>query len=663
MKNNKILSLQKIAAIGLLILFVSCDFLDVVPEKNATLEYAFGERKRAMALLATCYSFLPTTPSEAMPGRTSGPESYQYKRTESEYPIGWRLLTYGNNKTNPYMNFWDGANGVSSSHNMFIGIRCCDILLDQIRSVPDMEIWEKILWEGEVKFLKAYYHWWLMLHYGPIPTIRESLPIEATPEQSMVFRDPMDVTMEYIIELIDEAIPMLQDYPSDGLRAGMGRITKPIAMAMKAKILTFYASPFFNGNSNPIFANFTDKRGIKLFPEKNDEKWVKAMEACAEAIELIHSLGNYYLYRHPFDHEPEISDSMKYALAMQTVMTEPLNSEQIWSVYGNASSLNQDCFPVMDATTGTTVQRKSWCPTMWSVEQFWSANGVPIEEDREWADEEWYKNRFRTMRGDERHRMFIEEFEETAILHFNREYRFYGSVGFDRARWYGAQYGTDFNENNQVVLKNRGTPTDETNVTELNGKRANERFFITGYNGRKIFSYNEKLVGSTRTTNSFPWCEMRLADLYLLYAEARNEVLSQPDAYVYDYVNMVRERVGLSSVEQSWENSSINPNKYKTKNGMREIIHQERVNELMYEGHLYYDIRRWSCNNYNGKYDILKLNNMLMRGWNIEGTTADDFYVLRTIRQLSFSERELLWPLMESTLIQNSNLVQNPGWD
>ncbi|MDR2038667.1 MAG: RagB/SusD family nutrient uptake outer membrane protein [Bacteroidales bacterium] len=662
MKNHKITLLQKTIILGIIVLFSACDYLNVVPDKNATVEYAFGERIRAIGYLATCYSFLPSTYAEAHPGRTAGPESFQFKRTDNEYPIGYRLLVNGNNKEAPYMNYWDGANGVSSDKNMFKAIRCCDLFLDNINSVPNMEIWEKVLWSAEVKFLKAYYHWWLMLHYGPIPTIRKSLPLEATPEESMVYRDPMDETMEYIIELIDEAIPDLYDTETDGPTGGMGRITKIVAMAMKAKILTFYASPFFNGNNNPNFANFTDSRGVKLFPEKNPEKWVKAMDACWEAIDQIEkNVLRYNLYQDLFENELTLSDSMRYMLAMQVVMTTPVNNEQIWSVYPAASSLNQDCFPIMDVTTGNTVQRRAWCPTLWSVEQFWSANGVPIEEDREWSDNGWYKDRYRTNRGDDRHAKFIVEFEETAQLHFNREYRFYGSVGFDRARWYGAQT-TDFNENNQAVLRMRFTPDGATQVTELNGKRSNERFFITGYCGRKIFPYLDKLIGSTRTANSYPWCDMRLADLYLLYAEARNEVLSAPDGVVYEYIDRVRARVGLPGVEISWRNSSLNPSKHTTQKGMREIIQQERVNELMYEGHLYYDIRRWSCNDYDGKYDILKLNNMLVRGWNIDGATADDFYVLRTIKQLSFSERELLWPIRESSLIQNSHLVQNPGW-
>ena len=60
---------------------------------------------------------------------------------------------------------------------------------------------------------------------------------------------------------------------------------------------------------------------------------------------------------------------------------------------------------------------------------------------------------------------------------------------------------------------------------------------------------------STFTANSsikeYPWPEIRLADLYLMYAEALNEVKG-PVADVHKYLNLIRERAGLKSVEESW---------------------------------------------------------------------------------------------------------------
>src|SRR5690606_15260110 len=54
----------------------------------------------------------------------------------------------------------------------------------------------------------------------------------------------------------------------------------------------------------------------------------------------------------------------------------------------------------------------------------------------------------------------------------------------------------------------------------------------------------------------YPYPVIRLADLYLLYAEALNEY-SGPSAEVYHYVDLVRERAGVPRLEEVWSNGNI----------------------------------------------------------------------------------------------------------
>ena len=50
-------------------------------------------------------------------------------------------------------------------------------------------------------------------------------------------------------------------------------------------------------------------------------------------------------------------------------------------------------------------------------------------------------------------------------------------------------------------------------------------------------------------------------------------------------------------------------------------------------------------------------------GWNYLGDEDSEYYQIRTLNQQRFvSPRDYLWPLSENTLLQNPNLVQNPGW-
>src|SRR5690606_17559227 len=99
----------------------------------------------------------------------------------------------------------------------------------------------------------------------------------ATPEEVQVYRDPVDDVVNYIANLIDDAVLTLPTRIIDEVNE-MGRITKPIALALKARVLITAASPLFNGNSD--YANFVDKRGVHLFNSTYDpQKWETAAQA------------------------------------------------------------------------------------------------------------------------------------------------------------------------------------------------------------------------------------------------------------------------------------------------------------------------------------------------------------------------------------------------
>src|SRR5690606_38007254 len=113
----------------------------------------------------------------------------------------------------------------------------------------------------EVKFLKAYYHYYLMRMYGPVPLVKENLPISAGIDEVRLYRDPFDEGINYIVSLIDESVADLP-FQIQNVSSEFGRITQPIALAIKAEILVTAASPLFNGN--PDFRSFKDSRNIPL---------------------------------------------------------------------------------------------------------------------------------------------------------------------------------------------------------------------------------------------------------------------------------------------------------------------------------------------------------------------------------------------------------------
>src|SRR3546814_10598186 len=79
----------------------------------------------------------------------------------------------------------------------------------------------------------AYYHFWLMRMYGPIPLVRENLPITAGLDEVRVHRDSFDECVDYVVELIDSATMYLPDR-IENESSDRGRITRSIALSIKA---------------------------------------------------------------------------------------------------------------------------------------------------------------------------------------------------------------------------------------------------------------------------------------------------------------------------------------------------------------------------------------------------------------------------------------------
>lgn len=97
--------------------------------------------------------------------------------------------------------------------------------------------------EGRSQGLESLLSFWMMRMYGPIPIIKENIPVSAGEDEVRVVRDKIDDIVTYIVSLIDESVEYLP-LNIQNEAAEMGRITRPAAKAIKAKILAFAASPF-----------------------------------------------------------------------------------------------------------------------------------------------------------------------------------------------------------------------------------------------------------------------------------------------------------------------------------------------------------------------------------------------------------------------------------
>ncbi len=632
------MKIMKILTAGIMLTWItSCsDYLDIVPDNVATIEYAFRMRSTAEQYLFTCYSFIPKlgTIHQYNPALFGADEFWFNKEVYEFTP--WSIAQGLQNVNSPLMNFWTGT----AAGDFWTGISQCNIFLEKIPAVPDMEPWEKDQWAAEVKFLKAYYHFYMVQAYGPIPIMRENLPISASGEEVRVVRRPVDEVVEYIVELLDEAIPNLPEKVMDE-NTELGRITLPIAMGMKAKILVYAASPLFNGN--PDYIGFTNKDGTPLFNTTfSAQKWERAAAACKEAIDKAHALG-YMLYEfQPTLLTGQISEETRIHLNCRGTVTERWNTEIIWA---NTSSTTRHmqtwCAPrgLNNAQRAYSGSNGSYGVTMKVANLFYTKNGVPIDEDVSWD----YNNRFNLRTGTDAEMHTIKKGYVTAEFNFDREPRFYGSLGFDGGIWYG---NGNYNDANPYWL--------EAKIGQFLGKTQGGWHSVPGYWAKKLVNYTNTATNSTTyTTTNYPWVMLRLGDLYLLYAEAMNEV-NGPSPEVFQYLDLIRAKGGLPGVKESWSNFSRNPSKFSKKEGLREIIRRERSIEMALEGERFWDLRRW-------KDAPLELNKPIT-GWDVDQEKAEDYYREKVLFNQTFSLKDYFWPIREHDLIVNKNLVQNPGW-
>ncbi|MGB7529321.1 RagB/SusD family nutrient uptake outer membrane protein [Sphingobacterium cellulitidis] len=628
------------------IVFTGCKrYLNVTPDGIGTIEYAFRKRSEAEKYLFTVYNNLPSYGNSAAdPGFVTGDE-FAIHYPSTYFDIGLNRIQRGEqNIVNPFGNYWDGWNG---GKPYFQALRECNIFLDNVETVPDLTESERKRWIAEVKFLKAYYHFYLFRMYGPIPLIKESLPVSASIEEVRVSRQPVDEVIGYIVSLIDESVT---DLPQNILNEAseLGRITKPIALALKAQVLVTAASPLFNGNQD--YSSFKNKDGLNLFNSNVDkEKWKAALDATKAAIDLAVSSGATLYYYTPISGET-MSDSTRITMNVRANITDKWNPEVIWgssnamasSVQGLAqariSSGDPSKLPSPPSTNESI--RSMLAPPLHIAEMFYSNKGVPIEEDKTYD----YENRFTRIRtATAQEKYYIKENMSTVQLHFDREPRFYASLGFDGGIWYGNGL---FDDNKTWFIEGK--------AGQRGAQLGASLYSITGYWPKKLVNYKNDFGSNSDsyTTINYPWPVIRLAELYLMYAEALNEY-SGPSDEVYKNLDLVRKRAGLLGVKESWTKYARNPNKPNSQDGLRDIIRREQLIETVFEGKRYWNLRRWKiAENYL---------NLPIKGWDLE-QDDDNYYRVKTVISPIFSLKDYLWPISEDAIINNPNLVQNPGW-
>ncbi|GHU98203.1 hypothetical protein FACS1894159_00340 [Bacteroidia bacterium] len=619
----------------------SCNkFLNIVPDDIPTVDHAFTNANEAEKFLFTCYSYLPQSGrSPANIGQTAGDE-FWFARNKRIAAPAWDQIAKGLvNADNPAPDFWCGSD---YTIRLFVGMRDCNTFISKLEDrslVRDLSDDQRARWIAEAKFLKAYYHFFLLRYYGPIPITDKATPISSDPSTVQVRRESIDACVKYIADLLDECYLDLPLVISNTYR-DLGHITKPINRALKAKTLLMAASPLFNGNDD--YASFRNIDGTLFFNQTEDrQKWVAAAEAAKEAINVAHSAGHkLYEFALPSASNMSLTEPTMIQMSIRHAVCEKWNSEIIWGLSGGGragDAMQNYCMAKVDLTMVDSKAMSSMAPPLHIIRQFHTRNGVPIAEDKtlDFSDPLELRTAVASDAAN------IAPGYTTARLNFDRENRFYASVGFDGGRWVMAYHPSASDINNYFV--------DKSSNSGIEGC-----YSMTGYYAKKLVNWNSQFFNNTSSL-PYSWPEIRLSDVYLMYAEALNETLDTPSADVYEYIDLVRERAGLKGVVESWANYSLYPNRALTQEGMRNIIRQERLIELAFEGSRYWDLLRWKL--------AQTMLDTPITGWDVSQPENNAYYKIRTIAHRQFvAPRDYFMPIPNKDIRKNPSLVQNPGW-
>lgn len=624
------------------VLIVSCDYLDIVPDEVATEKDAFSNPKAAEKFLYSCYGYLPQ--SNAVPGCLdfTGDETISPFVQESYV----RFAEGNYDANNPVISYWN---------TLFQGIRQCYLLKENISTVPGLPQATADDYVAQADFLIAYFHMLLVKCYGPTVLVKELAKIDA-PQSSYLSRMPYDECVDWVADLFESASRRLPE-----IREGneYGLATSTTALGLRARLLLYAASPLFNGNAD--YQGFQNKDGTQLIAQTYDAaKWKRAADAAKEAILLAEK--NYALY-----------EMQPGALSSFPEPQDPLIRTLRFSFMDK-----ENCKEVIYAETrvsgGLGIQRKSipwlkgggWngvAPTMTMVDRFYTKNGLPIDEDPAFD----YERRLDVVTIPAG-ATYAEPGKQTLRMHIDREPRFYAWVAFQNG-YYECQtekekdaYAATFNAK-RANGKKWLTGFMRNENCGLFDNRTNN-YSKTGYLNKKGVHPGAAAAESAKANNyEYPWPVLRLAELYLNYAEAC--VAYDKEGYAekgMQYLDKVRKRAGLLPVKEAWMNAKKHPlSSYVDgqggENGMlTKIVRQERLVELYMENHNFWDIRRWKLG------DIYF--NVPVRGLNINAENIRDFASIVSVPdQRKFdAPRQYLLPIPVAEVSRNPNLVQNPNY-
>ncbi len=599
----------------------SCDdFLDKEPDDMLTLELVFSNSKKVNEWLARIYSDVPDPMYRII--NDMGLLSDDFQPSLELVQFGWA----------PIINTLQGSCDPSTSYrdywsDFYKAIRSGYIFLDNAKALPEQGLSESDVeyMRHEVRYLICYYYSFMLQLYGPVPLLTNAVSSQASSDELMMARTPVDQMMEWLDK---ELVELANFFPEKLVneRADFGRPTKGICLALRAHLWTMVASPLFNGN--PDYADFKSPDGEMLFPASFDRgKWQKAVEANKAVVDLAEK-GVYSLYK-VYASDGELDPYMSNVGLFIT--TGETNQEIIWSKAENERG-NMELF-FNPRSNGSYA---SFGLTQNLVDVYRMRDGKEIQDptsgyvEDAFTQEDIYDNTKWNFSDKDRTVGLVVP-KGTYNMWANREPRFYTTIRYQKSYVVGLDGPCGY-----AMEQPDGRPSHDTPACGYHGRKGldPEATPRTGYLG----VYRPAII-------------FRLAEFYLNYAEALVEVdPSNPDILIY--LNKIRERGGLPALP-----TSLLGNADELR---RQVALEFRV-EFAMEGKFRYDyMRRWKISKKLAETPIYGMNQY---GYDNNPIGAENSFYKRTVvMNRTFLDKMYFWPLKQSFIDKNLNLIQNKGW-
>lgn len=640
-------------------MFSSCaDYLDVDKYfyDQLSIDSAFSKRKYVDGWLSNAFEPIQyITEGEGM------------RRWMSDDIVKYEGRDYQNGNYSATTNNGDSENLLYKAYE---AVRKASTFIDNVDRCGELTEVEKADMKGQMRFIRAYAYWSLIRHFGPVPLIPEhGLDVSLSYEELSLPRASLDEIVAFIdqdLVVAARSLPMVRTVNN------MGRPTRGAALALRARILLWVASPLMNGNRD-LF-NVKDNHGRQLVPQEYDEsKWAKAAAAAKEVMDL----GIYELYtiepspdtpeyeRPPYNAEfsdknfpdgwADVDPYLSYKSIFDGTIIGSKNPELIFTRTSRGNEhINHwvsNCMPrTLSGSNLIGVSQKQ-------VDAYYMDNGQTIQEAE--ATGYYKEDGFTTSSNplNEGGAPFLPANVSWQYAH--REPRFYASIAYCGSIWACASANEAQYRNKQIFY-----------YRDLNdGKQGfKEDCPLTGIGFKKFVNDEDAFTQGgyrmDKTENT-----IRYAEMLLIYAEALNE-LTPGKSYTVERYNgetmtvqrdVNEMRSAMKPIRMRAGVPDFDDVVYANQELFRTALKRERQIELVGENCFrYYDLRRWK--------DALLEENQPLMGCNInisdDVTRVQEFYRPTVVASMPkvFTQRMYLWPFPDKEMKRNVNLTQNPGW-